>query len=60
MDADGNGKVDEIDVAKIKTFSSTDFFNLHKNGELVFQAPNKALTTANSTNTRRELRQMLH
>lgn len=59
MDADGNGKVDEIDVAKIKTFSHPDFFYIDENGELTFQAPNKALTTANSTNTRSELRQML-
>ncbi|TXR54327.1 polysaccharide lyase family 7 protein [Reinekea thalattae] len=59
MDGDGNGKIDEIKVADIQTYSHPDFFYLTKKGEMVFAAPNKAITTANSSNTRSELRQML-
>lgn len=59
MDADGNGKVDEVDVADIQSFSHPDYFFLDEQGNITFQAPNKAATTATSTNTRSELRQML-
>ncbi len=59
MDANNDGKVDEIKVGSLSDYSHPDFFYLDENGYLVFTAPNKATTTANSTNTRSELRQML-
>jgi len=58
MDENGDGKIDEVDVAGLKNYSHPDFFYLDEQDYLVFTAPNKALTTANSTNTRSELRQM--
>ncbi len=58
MDANGDGKVDEVDVKGIQNYSHPDFFYLDEKGFLVFTAPNKAATSANSTNTRSELRQM--
>lgn len=57
-DDNQDGKVDEVDVADLKDFSHPDFFYVDDNGYLIFTAPNKATTTANSTNTRSELRQM--
>ena len=59
VDLDRNGKIDEIDVKKIQTYAHPDFFFLDENGNMVFVAPNKAITSASSTNTRSELRQML-
>ena len=59
LDENGDGKVDEIKVREMSEYSHPDFFYLDQNGYLVFAAPNKAQTTANSTNTRSELRQML-
>ncbi|MEM6514339.1 MAG: polysaccharide lyase family 7 protein [Pseudomonadota bacterium] len=58
LDDNQDGKVDEIDVSSIRKYSHPDFFYLDQDGFLVFTAPNKAQTTANSTNTRSELRQM--
>jgi len=58
-DNNRDGKPDEIDVRAIQDFAHSDFFYLDGNGHMVFAAPNKAPTTANSTNTRSELRQML-
>jgi poly(beta-D-mannuronate) lyase len=58
MDANGDGKVDEVGVSSMQSYSHPDFFYLDEQGFLVFTAPNKAITTANSTNTRSELRQM--
>ncbi|MBW8189521.1 polysaccharide lyase family 7 protein [Neiella marina] len=57
-DVDGDGKVDEIDVAELQSYSHPDYFYLNSDGNLVFAAPNKAITTANSSNTRSELHQM--
>ncbi|MGB5631092.1 MAG: polysaccharide lyase family 7 protein [Woeseiaceae bacterium] len=57
-DDNKDGKVDEIDVSQLGKYSHPDFFYLTDNGLLVMTAPNKATTTANSTNTRSELRQM--
>ncbi len=57
-DRDNDGKVDEIGVRGLKNFSHPDFFYLDEHGFLVFATPNKAITTANSTNARSELRQM--
>ena len=59
LDDNGDGKVDEIGVRALQGFSHPDFFALDQDGNLVFTAPNKAQTTAGSTNTRSELRQML-
>ena len=58
---DGNkdGKIDEVDVGKIQKYVHPDFFFLDADGRMVFVAPNKAATTANSSNTRSELRHML-
>jgi len=58
LDDDNNGKVDEVKVADLYRYQHSDFFYLDDNGFLVFTAPNKAKTSANSTNTRSELRQM--
>ena len=58
-DNDGNGKVDEVSVKNIQKLSHPDFFYLDDEGNMVFAAPNKALTTQNSSNTRSELRHML-
>jgi len=59
LDENRDGKVDEIKVRALKEFSHPDFFYVDQDGFLVFSAPNKATTTASSTNTRSELRQML-
>ncbi len=59
LDANRDGKPDEIKVGALKKYSHPDFFFLDEHGWLVFSAPNKATTTANSTNTRSEMRQML-
>jgi poly(beta-D-mannuronate) lyase len=57
-DLDKNGKVDEIDVAEMATYTNPEFFFLDKNGNLVFEVQNEAITTKNSKNARSELRQM--
>lgn len=59
IDLDNNGKIDEIDVAAIQNYAHPDFFYLDENGGMVFATPNKAITTATSSNTRSELRQMI-
>jgi len=59
VDLDNNGKIDEISVKTMQSYQHPDFFYLDDNGGMVFTAPNKAITTANSSNTRSELRQML-
>ena len=59
LDDNGDGKVDEVSVAKISDFRHPDFFYLNSEGGMVFAAPNKAKTTKNSSNTRSEFRQML-
>ena len=58
MDANNDGKVDEVSVQDLQNYSHPDFFYLDEHGSLVFNAPNKAITTSGSTNTRSELRQM--
>ncbi|MEL7190167.1 MAG: polysaccharide lyase family 7 protein [Pseudomonadota bacterium] len=58
-DRNSDSKPDEIDVAKLKKYHHPDFFYLDEEGRMVFTAPNKAITTANSSNTRSELRQMI-
>ena len=59
IDANRDGKIDEVDVRDIGGYSHPDYFYVDGDGRMVFTAPNKAITTANSTNTRSELRQML-
>ena len=59
VDLDNNKKIDEISVKEMQSYSHPDFFYIDENGGMVFTAPNKAITTANSSNTRSELRQML-
>ena len=58
-DENGDGKVDEVDVAQIQRFTHSDYFYLDDEGRMVFATPNKAKTTKGSSNTRSELRQML-
>ena len=57
-DENKDGKVDEIEVHGLKKYSHPDYFYVDENDWVVFSAPNKAATSANSTNTRSELRQM--
>ena len=59
VDLDDNGKIDEISVNRIQNYRHRDFFYLNDDDHMVFVAPNKAITTANSSNTRSELRHML-
>ena len=59
LDDNRDGKVDEVGVRALQDYHHPDFFFVDTDGSLVFVAPNKAQTTANSTNTRSELRQML-
>lgn len=59
LDRDNNGKADDIDTKELQTYQHPDFFYQDENGDLVFAAPNKAVTTATSSNTRSELRQMI-
>jgi len=59
MDANRDGKVDSVSIKAIQNYSHPDFFYLDENDHMVFTAPNKAATTANSSNTRSELRYML-
>ena len=59
LDNNQDGKIDEVDTKDLQSFYHEDFFYLNKDGHMVFSAPNKAITTANSSNTRSELRHML-
>ncbi|MEO0366917.1 MAG: polysaccharide lyase family 7 protein [Pseudomonadota bacterium] len=58
-DANNDGKIDEVGVRALQDYAHDEYFYLDDNGFLVFTAPNKAITTSGSTNTRSELRQML-
>ncbi len=58
-DKDLDGKVDEVSVQRLRKFSHPDFFYVDEHDFVVFTAPNRGSTSANSTNTRSELRQML-
>lgn len=58
-DSNGDGKIDEVSPPQILRLYEPRFFYGNDKGEVVFTAPNKAITTANSTNTRSELRQMV-
>jgi len=57
-DDNSDGDVDGVTAAELQSFSHDDFFHLDAQGHMVFTAPNKGGTTANSLNTRSELRYM--
>ena len=57
-DINQDGRVDEIEGVAMMSYSHSDFFFLDKNGHLVFEVQNQAITTKNSKNARSELRQM--
>ncbi|WP_261817514.1 polysaccharide lyase family 7 protein [Vibrio gallicus] len=57
-DINKDGKVDEIEGVAMLSYSHENFFHLDKDGNLVFEVQNKAITTKNSKNARSELRQM--
>jgi poly(beta-D-mannuronate) lyase len=52
LDANLDGKVDEVSVRSLADYSHPDFFYLDENRNLIFTAPNKAKTTSGSSNTR--------
>ena len=58
-DNNNDGIVDEIGIKEIQTYQHPDYFYLDADGHMVFAAPNKAITSVNSTNTRSELHHML-
>lgn len=58
-DKDNNGKVDQVSKTEIQSYSHPDYFYLDNESNMVFATPNKAFTTANSSNTRSELHQLL-
>jgi len=58
-DNDNDGIVDAVNVDAIQTYQHKDYFYLDSEDNLVFAAPNKAITSINSTNTRSELHHML-
>lgn len=58
IDSDLDGKVDGINTADLQHYSHDEFFYLDEQGHMVFTAPNAGATTANSYNTRSELRHM--
>ncbi len=57
-DINEDGRVDEIEGVAMMSYSHSDFFHLDKDGNIVFEVHNKAITTKNSKNARSELRQM--
>ncbi|MCF2946848.1 polysaccharide lyase family 7 protein [Paraglaciecola aquimarina] len=59
LDKNNDGKVDEIKVKDMQTFAHPNYFYLDAQNHMVFASPNVAITTANSKNTRSELRHML-
>ncbi len=59
VDLNRDSKPDTVMVKDMPSYAHPDFFYLDDAGRMVFAAPNKAQTTANSSNTRSELRYML-
>ncbi len=59
VDLDRDGKVDSKTVKQLRKYSHPDFYYLDDAGNVVFAAPNKGLTTKNTSNTRSELRYMI-
>ncbi len=58
-DTNKDGIVDVIGIKDLQTYQHPDYFYINDEGNLVFAAPNKAITSVNSTNTRSELHHML-
>lgn len=58
-DTDKDGIVDVLDIKTLQTYQHPDYFYIDEDGNMVFAAPNKAITSVNSTNTRSELHHML-
>ncbi|MBU2886217.1 polysaccharide lyase family 7 protein [Gilvimarinus agarilyticus] len=58
-DVDGDGIVDDVSVKALQEYHHEKFFYLDEDQNMVFAAPNKAVTSVNSTNTRSELHQRL-
>lgn len=58
-DTNNDGVVDLITVKGLQTYQHPDYFYIDAEGNMVFAAPNKAITSVNSTNTRSELHHML-
>lgn len=59
VDENHDSKPDQVKIPRISKFHHPDFFYVNEAGHVVFASPNQAATTANSSNTRSELRQML-
>ncbi len=59
QDANNDGKPDQIKTKDIQAYTHDDYFYVNDSGEVVFTSPNVAVTTANSKNTRSELRHMM-
>ena len=49
-DTDKDGIVDVIGIKDLQTYQHPDYFYLDADGNMVFAAPNKAITSVNSTN----------
>jgi poly(beta-D-mannuronate) lyase len=58
-DSNKDGKVDSVSVRNMQSYQHADYFYLDAQGHMVFATPNKAFTTANSSNTRSELHQVI-
>jgi len=54
-----DGKVANVNVEDLQSYTHPDFFYLDEQNHMVFTAPNKGGTTRNSSNTRSELRYMI-
>ena len=52
-DIDNDGIVDLITVKGLQTYQHPDYFYIDAENNLVFTAPNKAITSVNSTDARR-------
>lgn len=57
-DVNKDGKPDTVKIPQISQVQHPDFFYVNADRNVVFATPNKASTTANSSNTRSELRHM--
>ena len=58
FDFDQSGSADSLNPKHLQNYQLAEFFYLDENKHLVMVAPNKAVTTPNSTNTRTEFRQV--
>jgi len=58
VDVNNDSKPDTVKIPQISQYQHSDFFYVNADNNVVFASPNKALTTANSSNTRSELRHM--